>query len=115
MWVVRGLVQLLLRIVITTLVALAIAIVLSLVGAGSFDTDARILCIALGCMLLAMAGVGSGSNVERFMDVGVQQAAWGNVPGFDAIRAKPGDPTIAPGAAFFASGLVLIVLGLALF
>ena len=60
-----------------------------------------------------MAGVGSGSNVERFMDTSVQQVAWGNIPGFDAVRRHPEDPSLTPGAVFFCSGLVLLVLGIA--
>lgn len=115
MWFVRALLQLVLRIVVIMLVAFAIAMLLSLVGAGGFHKDARILTIAIGCVLLAMAGVGSGSNVARFMDVGVQQAAWGNIPGFDALHTQPEDPRIAPGAGFFASGLVLLTIGVALF
>jgi hypothetical protein len=115
MWIVRELVRLVMRIVVITAVTLAVAALLALVSAGSFDTNARILCIVVGCMLLAMAGVGRGSNVERFMDTSVQQVAWGNIPGFDAVRPRPEDPTLAPGAAFFCSGLALIVIGIALF
>ena len=115
MWVVRELVRLVMRIVVITAVTLGIAALLALVSVGSFDTSARILCIVVGCMLLAMAGVGRGSNVERYMDTSVQQAAWGNIPGFDAVRPRPEDPTLAPGAAFFCSGLALIVIGIAFF
>jgi hypothetical protein len=115
MWVVRELVRLVLRIAIAAAAALLIALVLAVASAGSFMSDARILCLVLGCMLLAMAGVGRGSNVERFMDQGVTQAAWGTIPGFDALRPHPEDPKLAPGAVFFSSGLVLIVLGVAVF
>ena len=113
MWVFRELVRLAIRIVLVAAVALALAAVLALLSAGGFHKDARILCVVFGCFLLAMGGVGSGSNLERFMDTGVQQAAWGNIPGFDAVRARPEDPRIAPGPALFASGLVLIALGVA--
>jgi hypothetical protein len=115
MWVVRELVRLVIRIVVITAVTLGIAALLALVSAGSFERNARILCVIVGCMLLAMAGVGRGSNVERFMDTSVQQMAWGNIPGFDAVRPRPEDPTLAPGAAFFGSGLALIVIGVAVF
>jgi hypothetical protein len=49
------------------------------------------------------------------MDQGVTKAAWGTIPGFDALRPRPEDPKLAPGAVFFSSGLVLIVLGVAVF
>jgi hypothetical protein len=112
MWVVRELVRLVVRTVVIAAVAILIGGVLAIVSAGDFYSDTRILLIVLGCMLLAMAGVGRGSNVERFMDTGVQQAAWGNIPGFDAIRARPEDPSLSPGAAFFFSGLVVVVVGI---
>lgn len=115
MWVVRELAKLALRIAAVGAVALAIAGVLSLVSAGSFAADARILCIAIGCVLLAMAGVGSGSNLERYMDRNVVKVAWGTIPGFDTRKLNPEEPTLAPGAAFFCSGLVLIVIGVAAF
>jgi hypothetical protein len=45
------------------------------------------------------------------MDQSVTKVAWGQIPGFDAMKRNPEDPTLAPGAAFFCSGLVVIVLG----
>ena len=39
-------------------------------------------------MLLALAGVGSGSNLERYMDRNVTKVAWGSIPGFDACEAQ---------------------------
>jgi hypothetical protein len=114
-WVLREIARLVLRIVVATAVTLGIASLLALASAGSFTSNARIMCIVVGCILLAMAGVGRGSNVERFMDTGVQQAAWGNIPGFDAIRPHPEDPTLAPGAAFLCSGLAVIAIGIAIF
>lgn len=111
MWVVRELVRLVVRIAICVVVALALAGLLAAVSAQGFAFDARILCIVFGCMLLAMAGVGSGSNIERYMDRNVTKVAWGNIPGFDAAKRNPEDPTLSPGAAFFCSGLVVIVIG----
>jgi hypothetical protein len=110
-WFVRELVRLVVRIVVCVVVALAIAGLLAAVSAQSFAFDARILCIVLGCMLLAMAGVGSGSNLERYMDRNVTKVAWGSIPGFDAAKRNPEDPTLSPGATFFLSGLVVIVVG----
>ncbi len=112
-WIVRELVRLIVRIVVAAAIAAVIAGLLALVSAGSFHSSARILFIIFGCGLLAMAGVGRGSNVERFMDTSVQQVAWGNIPGFDAVRRHPEDPSLAPGATFFCSGLVLLVIGIA--
>ena len=111
MWVVRELVRLVVRIVVCVVVALALAGLLAAVSAQSFAFDARILCIVIGCMLLAMAGVGSGSNLERYMDRNVTKVAWGTIPGFDASKRNPEDPTLSPGAALFCSGVVVIVVG----
>ncbi|HEY6962477.1 MAG TPA: hypothetical protein VI408_11360 [Gaiellaceae bacterium] len=111
MWLVRELVRLVVRIVVIAAVAFLIALVLAVATSGSFDKDARIMCIAIGCILLAMAGVGSGSNVERFMDQNVTFVAWGSIPGFDAMRPRGEDPRLAPGAALFVSGLVVVALG----
>jgi uncharacterized membrane protein len=110
-WLVRELLRLVVRIAVVAVAALATAGILAAIGSGGFHTDARILCIVLGCMLLAMAGVGRGSNVERYMDQNVTKVAWGHIPGFDAMKRNPEDPTLAPGAAFFCSGLIVIVLG----
>jgi hypothetical protein len=110
-WLVRELLRLVVRIAVAALAALALAGILAAVGSGGFHIDARIFCIVLGCMLLAMAGVGQGSNVDRYMDQSVTKVAWGQIPGFDAMKRNPEDPTLAPGAAFFCSGLVVIVLG----
>ncbi len=107
----RELVRLVVRIAVCVVVALGLAGLLAAVSAQGFAFDARILCIVIGCMLLAMAGVGSGSNLERYMDRNVTKVAWGTIPGFDAAKRNPEDPTLSPGAAFFLSGLVVIVVG----
>lgn len=112
MWVIRELARLVVRIVVIAAVSLALAAILAGVSAQGFYFDARILCIVIGCMLLAMAGVGSGSNLERYMDQNVTKVAWGTIPGFDAMKRNPEDPTLSPGAAFFCSGLAVIVLGI---
>lgn len=112
MWVVRELLRLVVRIAVCVAIALGIAAILAAVSSQGFTFDARILCIVIGCMLLAMAGVGSGSNLERYMDTSVTKVAWGVIPGFDASKRNPEDPTLAPGAAFFCSGLAVIVLGI---
>ena len=113
MWLVRSLSQLALQIVVICVVTILLALILAAVSAGGFHSDARILGIVFGCMLLAMGGIGRGSNVERFADRGVMQAAWGRIPGFDALQSHPEEPHLSPGAALFVSGLVLIALGTA--
>jgi hypothetical protein len=114
-WLVRELVRLVLRIAAVVAVTALIAVILAAAGATPFLSAGRILCIVFGCMLLAMAGVGSGSNVDRYMSQSVLKVAWGTIPGFDAMRRNPEDPTLSPGAVFFCSGLAVIVLGVLLF
>lgn len=113
MWILRSLARLVIQIVIISAVTILLALILAAVSAGSFHSVARILGIVLGCMLLAMGAIGRGSNVERFSDQGVLQAAWGTIPGFDALRvdAHPEEPRLSAGAALFLSGVVLIALG----
>jgi hypothetical protein len=66
-------------------------------------------------MLLAMGAIGRGSNVERYADANVTKIAWGTIPGFDAFaRRRPSEPTLAPGAVLFCSGLAVLAIGLAL-
>jgi hypothetical protein len=114
-WFVREMVRLVVRIVIATIVALALAGILTAISSHSFATSARILCIVFGCMLLAMAGVGSGSNLERYMDRNVTKVAWGTIPGFDSNKRNPEDPTLSPGAVFVGSGVALLAIGIFLF
>lgn len=111
MWLVRELARLLLRIVLAAGIALALAAVLAAITGLPFTSSARYFCIALGCLLLAMAGIGRGGNVERYMDMSVTKRAWGRMPGFDALKPHPEDRTLTPGAVFFASGLVVIAIG----
>jgi len=111
MWVVRELGRLVVRIAVIVAVALVLALVLAALGAGSFHGNARVFGLVFGCGLLAMGAVGRGSNIERFSDQGVMRAAWGKIPGFDALKSHPEEPQLAPGPALVVSGLVLIVLG----
>jgi hypothetical protein len=114
MWVVRELLGLVVRIVACAAIALALAAILAAVSSHGFLANARVFCIVIGCMLLAMAGVGRGSNLERYMDTNVTKVAWGAIPGFDGSKRNPEDPTLSPGAAFFFSGLAVLVLGILL-
>jgi hypothetical protein len=112
MWVARELARLVLRIVAIAGAALVLALVLAAVGAGGFQKDARVFALLFGCVLLGMAAIGGrGSNIERYADQSVMQAARGRIPGFDAINPHPQDPRLAPAPAFFLSGVVLIALG----
>jgi hypothetical protein len=112
MWVARELARLVVRIVVIAGIALLLAVLLAAFGAGGFLTDARAFSLLFGCVLLGMAAIGGrGSNIQRFADQGVMQAAWGNIPGFDALHPRPQDPTLAPAPALCLSGLALIALG----
>jgi hypothetical protein len=111
-WFVREMVRLVVRIVIATLIAFVLAGALSAVSVHSFQTSARVLCIVFGCILLAMAGVGSGSNLERYMDRNVTKVAWGSIPGFDSNKRNSEDPTLSPGAVFIGSGIALLAIGI---
>ena len=112
MWLVRVLTRLVVQVVLASVVTIVLALLLAVVSAGSFHSDARVLAIVFGCMLLAMGGVGRGSNVERFSDQGVMQQVWGTIPGFDAMmRSRPDEPRLNPGIVLFLSGLVLVALG----
>ena len=113
-WIVRELARLVVRVAVISAVVLIIGAVLALLGAGGFDANAQVLAIALGCILMAMGAVGRGSNIERFSDQGVMQAAWGTIPGFDALQSHPEEPHLSPGAALFLSGLVVVALGVTL-
>jgi hypothetical protein len=115
MWLVRELVKLVVRVIVITVATVALAGVLALVSAGSFMHDARVLSLVFGCMLFAMGGIGRGSNVERFADRGVMQAAWGTIPGFDALQSHPEEPHLAAGPALVLSGIALIAIGIAVF
>ena len=112
MWVARELARLVVRIVVIAGAVLVLAVVLAALGAGAFHKDARVFALLFGCVLLGMAAIGGrGSNIQRYADQSVMQAAWGKIPGFDAIHPHPQDPGLAPAPAFFLSGVVLIALG----
>ena len=113
-WVARELARLLVRTAVCAAVALGLAAILAALSSQHFHSDARVLCIVIGCMLLAMAGVGRGSNLERYMDTNVTKVTWGVVPGFDSFKRRPEDPTLAPGAAFLCSGIAVIAIGVLL-
>jgi hypothetical protein len=110
-WALRELARLVLRVVVISIVVLVIGAGLAVLGAGSFGANARVLAIVFGCILMAMGAVGRGSNLERYSDQGVMRAAWGTIPGFDALQSHPEEPHLSPGAALFLSGLVVVVLG----
>ncbi len=113
MWILRELVRLLVRVVLAAAIALALAGILAVVGVNGFVPTARILCIVFGCMLLAMAGVGRGSNVERYADQNVTKVIWGTIPGFDSFTPRrPNVPTLAPGPVFSFAGVAVIAVGI---
>ena len=115
MWLARELAKLVLRILVAIVISLAIAGLLAAFSSHSFADAARVLCIVFGCGLLAMAGVGRGSNLDRYLDQNVTKTAWGTIPGVGVLKSRPEDPVLSAGAVFFCSGLALLVVGIVLF
>lgn len=111
MWVLRELLRLVERIAIAFAVAFALAALWAALSKHGFWFDFRNTCWIIGAILILMAGVGRGSNVERMMDASITQAAWGRVPGVDPLKVNPEDPTLTPGAVFVGAALVLFVVG----
>ena len=111
MWVFRELLRLVERIAIAFVAAFALAGLWAALSKHGFWLDFRNTCWLVGAFLIAMAGVGRGSNMERYMDSSITQAAWGRVPGVDPLKLNPEDPTLTPGAVFVGSALVLFVVG----
>ena len=112
MWVARELVQLVVRVAIAFVVALALALLWAAVSEHSFRHDLRITTLTLGLLLIGMAAIGRGSNFERAMDFGVAEAYWGRIPGMSSTHRTGEDPTLSPGAVFALSGAALLALGL---
>jgi hypothetical protein len=108
MWLVRALVQLLLRVVVGIVLALALAGLLALVRGGGFQHAFDIACWSVGVLAILMGAVGQ-STASRTLETA------GRMPGLPAtFRSQPGDTTVSTAAVFFITGAVLIVLGIVL-
>ncbi|MGZ8694440.1 MAG: hypothetical protein ACXWYS_03270 [Gaiellaceae bacterium] len=108
MWLVRALIQLLLRVASGIVLALALAVLLALVRGGGFRHAFDIACWSVGVLAILMGAVGQ-STASRTL------ATAGRMPGLPAtFRSQPGDTTVSTAAVFFFTGAVLIVLGVVL-
>lgn len=110
----RELVRLATAIVLGAAIALALAAILAVSSVGgSFSTNLRIAFLLVGCVVLAMAGVGRGSNLERYSDSSVTKVLWGTLPGIGVLRTKPSpdERSLTAGAVFVGVAVVLLALG----
>ena len=112
MWTARELARVVVRVALGFVLALAVAAVWAAIGDGGFEDDLRRTCLAVGCLALLMAGIGRGSNFERAMAYTPTEQFWGRIPGLSTLQAHGEDGTLAPGAAFFVTGALLLALGL---
>ncbi len=78
-------------------------------GHGHFVDGLRVSLLVTGTLLLLMAAVGGNTALERRMDYGITESAWGRVPGVSTLRRHPEDPTLSPGVVFVGSGLALLL------
>jgi hypothetical protein len=110
-WVVRELLRLVEKVVIGILVALAVAAVWAALSTHSFTHNLHLTTLILGAFLIVMGAIGSGSNLDRGMDFGVTQYAWGRIPGMSTLSRTGEDPTMRPGIVLFLTGLALLAFG----
>ena len=108
MWLVRELLRLIVKIALGFLIALALAALWAALSAHSFGHDLYVTTLTLGCVVLLMGVIGRGSNLDRAMDAGVTQAAWGRIPGVSSLNRRGEDPTLNPGIVFVLTGLALL-------
>lgn len=111
MWVVRELLRLVEKVVAGFALALVAALVWAAVSRYSFTHNLHLTTLILGAFLLLMGAIGSGSNLDRGMDFGVTQAAWGRIPGVSTTTRTGEDPTMRPGIVLFLTGLALLAFG----
>ena len=111
MWIVRELVRFAGRIAVALLVAVVIAEARALLSGGSTFWTFRIVLMLLGCLyLLLAAGPGASLGGQRMNDT-----SWWLTQslGYGKLQHVPG-PKMTATAVFVGSGLVLLVLGVAL-
>jgi hypothetical protein len=110
-WLLRELLRLVEKVVIGILVALAVAAIWAAVSQYSFTHNLHLTTLILGAVLIVMGAIGSGSNMDRAMDFGVTQAAWGRIPGVSTTERTGEDPTMRPGIVLVLTGLALLAFG----
>jgi hypothetical protein len=115
MWVLRELLRLVEKVLVGFAVALVAALIWAAVSQYSFSRNLHITTLVIGAMLLVMGAVGSGSNMDRSMDFGVTQAAWGRIPGVSTTKRAGEDPTMRPGIVLVLTGVGLLAVGVFVF
>jgi uncharacterized membrane protein YhaH (DUF805 family) len=111
MWIARELLRFVVRIGIALLIAVAIAESRALISGGDTARTFRIVCILFGCLyLLLAAGPGQSLGGRRMNDTSwwITQSM-----GYGKLEMAPG-PKMTATAVFVGSGLLLLVLGVAL-
>src|SRR4051794_28230344 len=111
MWIVRELLRFVGRIAIALLIAIVIAEVRALISGGDTFWTFRVVLMLLGCLyLLLAAGPGASLGGRRMNDT-----SWWitSSMGWAKLQHVPG-PKMTATAVFIGSGLVLLVLGVAL-
>jgi hypothetical protein len=111
-WVVRELVRVVTRVVIGVSIAVVVGALLALISGNSFAGGLHVVSLVLGCLVLLMGVMGSGSNFDRAMDFGVTQAAWGRIPGMSTTKRTGEDPTLRPGIVLVLTGLAILAFGI---
>lgn len=102
---VRALAQVLYRVVIAIVGAVAVAAVLAVIHGGTFRHALAVSCWATGALLLLMGAVGH-TTASRTLETG------GRMPGLPAtFRSRPGDTSLSTSAVFFLAAATLFVLG----
>src|SRR4051794_20714806 len=112
MWVLRELLRLVEKVLVGIILALAVALVWAAVSQYSFTRNLHITTLVIGGLLIVMGAIGSGSNLDRGMDFGVTQAAWGRIPGVSTTTRTGEDPTLRPGIVLVLTGAALIAFGI---
>jgi uncharacterized membrane protein YhaH (DUF805 family) len=111
MWIVRELLRFAGRIAVALLIAIAIAEARAIISGGDTLWTFRIVLMLLGCLyLLLAAGPGASLQGRRMNDT-----SWWitSSMGWATLQHAPG-PKMTATAVFIGSGLVLLVLGVAL-
>jgi hypothetical protein len=107
-------VRLLVKAAIAFAVAFALALLQAPLRGGSFVHGLQVSCWVVGGLLLLMAALPPASMIERQMDYGITQSAWGRVPGVSTLKRHPEDPRLNPAVVLALAGLALLVTGLLL-